>query len=138
MGVWVAPMDKSVSGYFESFRAWFDAYVTEVIYCEKRLVDEINKFVGRPDLVAILKDNNLWVIDIKTPVVEGPTWKAQCAAYRHLVIKDREKSGMISNPLSGALRINPDKAAKVIPYKYAEDDFAAFLSSLNAYRYFKP
>lgn len=137
LGVWVVPLDKSASGYFESFREWFDAYVKEVIFCEKDLVDNVNKFKGRPDIVVKLVDENLWVVDIKTPVTEGPTWKAQCAAYRHLVVKDRERSGFISNPLTGALRINPDRAAKLIPYKYTEDDFAAFLSALNAYRYFK-
>ena len=129
-------------GYFQSFKMWFDEYVTEVISIEKEYIDRRFGYVGHVDLVCILKDGRIVIIDLKTPAVESPTWKCQLAAYRAVVADDLfhnmdssleipEKNGCLS------LQLKPNgNAAKAIVYQYSDNDFAAFLSALNAYRYF--
>ena len=138
LGLPVLKIDDSIKYFYEAFKRWFDAYVKRVLYCEKTLKDDIHKFTGRPDIVVILRDDTLWVIDIKTPYLESPTWRAQCAAYRHLVELDLglKTEPVEKQPRCGALQMNPNRSTKVIPYQYHEDDFMAFLSALNAYRYF--
>ena len=44
----------------------------------------------------------------------------------------------IKKPESMSLKLDPKGgAAKAILYEYSNDDLSAFLSALNAYRYFK-
>lgn len=136
-GVPVLMVPEEVKPYFESFRAWFDDYVSKTIWIEEEFIDDAFGIVGHVDLVCILIDGRVVVVDLKTPVTEGPTWKAQLSAYRYLVNKQTdieipEKNGCMS------LKLKPNgRPAKAIPYQYSGDDFAAFMSALNAYRYFK-
>ena len=120
-------------GYFHSFVGWFDRYVNKVLMVEKRLASPLG-YTGMLDLACRLIDGRIVVVDYKTPALESPTWKAQIAAYcelAKLVYSNIEFEGM-------ALVLNKEgKPAKGIVYQYQADDFAAFLSCLNAYRFFK-
>lgn len=127
-GLWIMPMPADHQGYFDSFRNWFDTYVKKVLWVEKELKDDKYRFLGHPDILAELISNEILVIDYKTPAQEQPTWRAQLAAYCHLA----------QVPAGMALKLNANgKAARAIRYTKSNQDFAAFLSALNAFRYFK-
>ena len=135
LGLWVAPLPEEWYGYFESFKTWFDNFVDRVFFVEKRLQCDEFFFTGRLDLGVRLIDRREMVVDIKTPLQESPTWCAQLAGYEYLAIRYDDIMDGIG---SMALKLDPKGAsAKAIVYQYSDDDFAAFLSALNAFRYFK-
>ena len=130
-------------GYFISFVEWFDNYVDRVLMVEKRLTSPLG-YTGQIDLACRLTDGRCCVVDYKTPALESPTWKAQIASYCELALVELiglyiPKSEKPVLKIEGmALMLNKNgKAAKGIPYQYQADDFAAFLSALNSYRFFK-
>ena len=134
LGVWVAPLLEEYQGYYESFLGWFDNFVDTVFFVELRLVCDMYHFTGRIDLAVRLIDQKDMVIDLKTPLAESPTWKGQLAAYLHLA--NTQEGGNYDGCMS--LQLSPHgRPAKAIVYQYSDNDFAAFLSALNAYRYFK-
>lgn len=127
------PQFKDVAAFlFQSFTRWFDANVEEVIAVEERVSDNVLKYTGTADLIVRLKDGCIWLLDIKTPVREGPTWCAQCAAYWKL-----NRDIHVINRI-GSLRLSrKGNPATINEYVYKDDDFAAFTFALYAYRYFK-
>lgn len=132
-GLWIRSLAPSYQGYFESFKNWFDKYVDKVLLVEIRLSCDVYGIIGKPDLVCILIDGRYVVVDHKTPVSEKPTWKCQLAAYRYLV-----STTSLGIPECMSLILKGDGSpAKACPYQYSDDDFAAFLAALTAYRYFK-
>jgi len=138
LGLFIPRMESDRQGFFQSFKSWFDSYVLNVFYVEAEFINEVFGYLGHVDLVCELIDHRFLVVDYKTPVTEAPTWKSQLAAYKDVVdirmIKDhgRPTDGSMS------LQLNKEgKPAKAITYQYQDADFAAFLSALNAYRYFK-
>lgn len=91
-GLWYEEPRPEVAGYVRSFRDWFESSISEVCWAESKLVDEVYRFTGTPDIVVILKGDSapsLW--DIKTPepfptcgVTRSPriaTWPARPAAW---------------------------------------------------------
>ncbi len=138
-GVWVAPLPAEWQGYFESFKTWFDNFVDRVFFVERRLQCDTYHFTGKIDLGVRLIDGRNVVVDLKTPLQESPTWCAQLAAYLDLVMKSLDIDLILKT--SGidcmALKLDPrGTSAKAIVYQHSDDDFLAFLSALNAYRYF--
>lgn len=137
-GVYCIPPPLEWHGYFRSFQYWFDQYVTKVFFAEQRFYDEDLGFNGMPDLGVELMpgfDFNRVIIDLKTPATEYPTWRAQTAAYLHLANKQYGPNFFDGHM---ALRLKSDgKMAKALPYKNQVRDFTAFMSALNAWRYFK-
>ena len=122
-------------GYFESFKNWFDRYVKKVIFVELRLFHSVYHYNGKIDLGCELIDGRQMVVDFKTPASEGPTWKGQLAGYLELA-----KKNFPLDPFDGCMSLLLRKngnAAKAIVYQDSPSDFAAFLSALNSYRYFK-
>lgn len=127
---------EDVKSYFESFKNWFDTYVSEVIYTETRLnhsklflsgqFDFLGKFKGSDDLV---------LVDYKTPQSHEISWRMQTAAYRYLI---REIIGVdVERRIS--LRINKEgKAPTVKEYIYHDHDERLFLNQLEIYRFFHP
>jgi len=118
-------------GYFESFKKWFESYVVEVLLVEKRLESPLG-FFGHPDLICILINHQTAVVDYKTPAVESTIWKAQIAAYSALA----EGEGIKVDCGLALLLDSSGKPAKGIVYQRRAEDYVAFLSALNAYRYF--
>jgi hypothetical protein len=100
--------------YVQSFTRWFNQYVAVVYMIEERLKDESLGFHGRLDFFLQLVDDRRMVVDIKTPVIEGLSWKCQLS-----------------------VRLDPKGGdAKAVEYVSAPDHFQIFLSALNCYRYF--
>lgn len=132
-GLWVRNLPEDEMGYLGSFGAWFGRYVRRMIFVEKELRNPALGFHGHPDLGVELIDGRTVVVDLKTPAVESPTWRAQLAAYRHLA--NQEFDGIFESTMALQLKKN-GRPARAIPYKDQDSDFSAFLSALNAYRYF--
>lgn len=122
-----------LAGRIQSFKGWFSTTVERVVFVEREYICTCYQYVGHPDLGVVIKgDNGITVVDLKTPITEGRTWRGQLAAYRHLV-------ECCEAPVrrSGALMLNPDgKPAKLKEYQDGKEDFAAFLAALTATRYF--
>jgi hypothetical protein len=78
------------------------------------------------------QDIDIW--DLKTSKAVGKTWCAQLAGYRNLALENGyDRIGRV-----GSLRLKEDGGMPLADeYQYSDRDFAAFLSALNAYRYFK-
>ena len=133
LGLWVMHIPDECLGYVDSFRLWLPA-VADVVLVEAELIDDELGFLGHPDLIVRMKgDSGLSVCDLKTPVVLNRLWKAQLAAYRHLA--EHNGYGPIERVFS--LRLSPEgRMPKLDEYFSVNNDFAAFLSALNAYRYF--
>lgn len=132
--LWIPSVPDECRGYVDSFRSWFPV-VVEVVAAEVELVDEVLGFKGHPDLIVRIEgDEGLTVVDLKTPVSTHTTWKAQLAAYHHLA----EHNGHTLIIRNISLRLSWEgRPPQVDEYLHQERDFAAFLSALNAWRYFK-
>ena len=132
--IWTPITLEEYRGYVESFRTWFDKYVVKVFFVEQEFKDEDLGFSGRPDIGCLLRGETEGVLpDYKTSATTQRWWIGQNAAYLHLV----KKAGF---PISraGSLKLNADgRPAKFIPCNVPNEALAAFLSGLNAYRYFK-
>ena len=124
--------DPTALLFFQSFQRWFDQYVGEVIFVEKELTCPIYQFIGHLDLFATMTDGRKVIVDYKTPAVESRSWRAQLSGYRHLV--DVNYGGKF--PVMALMLNREGRAAKAITYQHSDEDFAAFLSALNAHRYF--
>lgn len=140
-------LPEDYQGYFMSFLKWFERHVETVYFTEKRFSDPALGFNGKPDLGVKLKvalfqsavkpaGYQYPVVDLKTGQVEGKTWRGQGAAYMHLTNLEETKFDCTI-----FLQLNPQGGwPKVLHYSGVDTyaaDFAAFLSALNAYRYFK-
>jgi hypothetical protein len=127
--IYVGPVDADCNGYVESFLVWFNKYVATVLAVEFELVSPFG-YVGHADLIVRLKDGRVAVVDLKTPLAGSKTWKAQIAAYKRAATE-------FSPDVAGTLQLHPEgKAPKMT---WLEDEvmaFNAFLSALNAQRYF--
>jgi hypothetical protein len=128
LGLFVPVLPDDQQGFFTSFKDWFTKYVAEVYFVEQELTDKTLGFYGHPDIGCRLVDGQKLVIDYKTPAVWQDTWKAQCAAYKHLAdIKGPVKyDGCAVNQLR-----KDGSTAKVTPIEDPDAQFSLFLSSLN-------
>ena len=131
--IWTPALAAEWQGYFKSFRGWFDEYVRSVVFVEKKFSDDTFGFTGRPDLGVVMMDGVRTIVDLKTPVQEGPTWKAQLGAYKHLA-NDHYKR-QFERALSLRLRPNGGRALASV-CEPGVDDFTAFTWALFCYRYF--
>lgn len=131
--LWVPTVPSDCDGYVISFRKWFDFMVKDVLFVEQRFYHPSYHYGGMPDLGVVLKDGARCLIDNKTPVALQKTWKAQIAGYLELV-----RANNIPMDKGGSLRLDPNgKMAKLDWYLEEALYFNAFLSALNAYRFFK-
>ena len=131
--VFVPNVEADCEGYIESFRAWKENYVEEILFVEQEFIHPIHLYVAHPDLGVLLKDGNKAVVDLKTPAILQRIWRGQCAAYLEVVrlkMRDFRKAG--------TLRLQPGGGpAKMDWYPENVADFAMFVCALNAYRYFR-
>ncbi len=137
--VWTPNIDPDVEPYFDSFVAWAEEMIEQTVFVEVELKSEDYGFYGHPDFIGVLK---LWtsravVVDWKSPILEGNTWKAQIAAYQYLA--EINTSGDLDLPVTkcGALMLNPKgKTAKFIDYSdERQQAFQVFLNALNSHRW---
>ena len=125
-------------GYFESFKAWFDRYVKEVVCVESEFISVDFNYISHIDLVCYLTDSRRVVVDYKTPAAPSKTWRLQLASYRHVFIEELRRGGADDLKVDCmSLRLMKDgKPAKAICYNENVQDFAVFLSCLNVHRFF--
>ena len=134
-GLPLVGVDLPLTGYVSSFKNWFDFAVEEVLLVEGRLEDPTLGFFGHPDLIAKIRGDRFYsVVDIKTPTTLQRVWAGQMAAYRRLA--EIRFPGQIDRAFS--LRLDgKGGVAKVKEYTDDKRDLAAFLSAVNATRYFR-
>jgi hypothetical protein len=124
---------EDIQGRVDSFLKWFETQVSEVLYCEERLVHPAFAYHGEPDLIVRLVDGKIALVDIKTPAMALKTWQIQDAGYRLLCEKNK-----IKIDLAGSLRLDPDGGTpKMTWYSDTAGDLVAFLKMLDIYRYLK-
>lgn len=136
LGLW-APVPDELRGYFESFRAWFDGYVVEVLAVEEEIRHPKLGYIGHPDLICNIRNNpssNPFgvIIDYKSPLTEALSWHCQIASY---VEAAKEKYGVRQG---GALMLRKDGG---LPKMIWIDDhnraFNAFWGALSAHNYLR-
>ena len=120
-----------IEGYLISFRDWWEFHGLQILVAEARFEDGTFGFYGHPDIIAVGPDGMIWLIDMKSPQTEQPTWKGQMAAYKHLV----EDTGDYKVGKVGTLILDKEgKSARFIKYDEQRRDFAVFLGALQAER----
>ncbi len=135
LGIW-APVPEGLQGYFDSFRAWFDKYVVEVLAVEEEIEHKSWGYIGHPDLIARIKGVRpmpaVAVVDFKTPIAATLSWHCQLAAY---VEAARQK---YKSEIGGSLQLRKDGS---LPKMIWVDDqvqaFAAFTGILSGWNYIK-
>jgi predicted RecB family nuclease len=132
--LWIQEVPVKIDGYFQSFKAWFDQAVEEVILVEAELRDEDRAFCGHPDLIARLRgDTGLSLIDYKTAKPLSKGWRLQLAGYKLLA----EKNGY---PITRVASLRPQQDGRVAKFQeYSRTlayDFNIFLAELAVWRFF--
>jgi hypothetical protein len=128
-----AAVPPELSGYFQSFKSWFDQYVVEVLAVEEEVVHPRLGYMGHVDLIAtvagIRPKQTVAVIDYKSPVVASRSWSCQLSAYLEA---SREKYGA---EVAGALMLRKDgglpKMIWVDDHSQAFNAFCGILSGTN-------
>jgi hypothetical protein len=135
-GAWIP--DGSIKdehlGYINSFKIWAEDNVKKYIVIEKRFEDDQRKFTGQVDFVVLDKQNERYLVDIKTSAKENPTYPLQMAAYDHLLCRHDIYA-------AGAILVYLDKdgnAPKVnnIPLDELKESFKIFDCALTCWHHF--
>ena len=134
LGLFVDQVDADCKNYFDVFVKWFDEMVVDVFCTEKRVNSEKLRLSGAFDLVALLKgDDELSLIDIKTPANPATSWQLQTAAYKILA---KEADIHVARRICLMLPKTSDHPT-VIEYREHDRDEKLFLNALELYRFFK-
>ncbi len=133
LGLW-SPVPEELSGYFQSFKAWFDKYVVEVLAVEEEVRHPKLGYVGHVDFIGLLAGlfpkPVIAVVDWKTPFPESRSWHCQTQAY---VEATKEKYG---TEIGGALRLRKDGSLPVMGWvDNPTQAFNAFCGALSAWNY---
>jgi len=121
-------------GYFKSFLDWSNRAAPEFHAIEIELTDTNLGYMGHPDaIIKMSVDNELTVIDYKTPATISKTWLPQIAAYAHLARVNGfdVRKGFV-------IRLRKDGGEAIATQVDIDGEpWAAFMNALGAYRYFK-
>jgi len=131
LGGYVGRLPGMYAGYYESFCTWHANNVKATVFCEHRITCEKFGFTGQMDFVFLLNSNEFALVDVKTPIALGKSWKCQLAAYEYLLgTKDFEVDSIMS------LRLKMSGGAALGERYDGErvSSFNVFLSALNAHR----
>lgn len=134
-GAWIpdSMIDENLQGYVKSFKHWADAYVTDFVVIEKRYTDSILGYTGQLDFVILDKDQNLFLIDLKTSAKPQKTYPVQMAAYDNLL----KESDM---HVKGAMLVYLNKTGE-FPAVHVMDNFIkefhVFKCALQCWKFFK-
>lgn len=127
---------EEVKPFFESFKFWYDEFVSETVLCEERVSHPELFITGQFDLLCTLKgSDDLVLVDYKTPRAHEISWRLQMAAYRFLI---REILGIqVKRRIS--LRLSHEgKPPAIVEYLNHEHDERLYLNQLEIYRCFYP
>lgn len=130
------PTPPHLTGYFDSFRRWFDSFVVEVLAVEAELTNPAWGYIGHADIIARLKGVRpspvVGVIDYKTPFSESRSWHCQTQAY---VEAARNKYGA---EIGGALRLRKDGSLPIMTWvENPTQAFNAFVGILSGWNFLK-
>ena len=134
-GLYMLQLAPDHQPYFDSARRWIDLAVDKVILVEERLEDPEMGYCGKPDLVCKIKGSASYVLpDFKTAQAKYKWWEIQGAAYRHLVITNKE----IWVLSSMSVRAKKDGSGCLIDEHSGNRvaDFNIFTGLLNAHKFF--
>jgi hypothetical protein len=135
LGLFVADVDDDCKNYFEAFKKWFDNTVVDVLCVERRLNLPTLKLSGAVDMVVLLKgDDELSLIDIKTPQSASISWQLQTAAYQLLA---KEVADIHASRRICLMLPKYSDAAKVVEYENHDRDQDLYLKALELYRFFR-
>ena len=135
---YLGAIQDDAKGYIKSFDRWFDKIVGEVLLVEERLFDDANGYCGQIDLLVQTKQGEIWLVDLKSPVILSKSWKVQIAAYGRLCDLWSVKNN-VNIDRCGSLRLRKDGGIPAMDWYEgsALQDFNIFLSALNCFRFFK-
>ena len=139
--LWVPPalITPEIEGYWNSYLIFKREMIEETIFVEKELICTCFGYIGHLDWGGILRgEKGLTVIDWKSPVTEGKTWRSQVAAYWHLVEAHMNPPLELPIERCGALMLSPTGGTPSFR-EYTEfhaDYFNNFLLALGACRAF--
>lgn len=124
-------MDQSLSGYFASFKSFWELYEKSVVVLQEERIDDSQLMVtGEPDLV-VLHENKLTLIDWKATSSTGKHWQIQAEGYSYLLRMVKDLT------IHKILFVRLDKGggqAEVI--EYHPDWEVAFLPAYRLYKMF--
>ncbi len=140
--IFLAEVDEDCQGYVDSFIQWYDDNVVKLLYSEERIYDDATMTTGRFDLVAQLRNNDqpfmldndeITLIDIKTPMAISRAWGIQLSSYSYLI----EKNMNVKIDRRIVVKLSKDgKKAKEVEYEDHEKDRNLFFSALHLYHHF--
>lgn len=132
-GSWI-PCPAEWQGYVDSFIKWFNLMVINIHLIEQRFTYETYGYTGQPDFIVTLKgDDRPTVVDNKTSASFKHIWAGQMAGYLHLV----RKIAKLNAWRCITLRLSQDGNMPLVDsYSENKRDLQAFLSAVNAHRYF--
>ena len=86
------------SGLVIAFLDWYKDLITEhkveVVALELPVLNEVDGYAGTIDIVLKI-DQEIWIVDIKTSNYVQTTHKLQLSAYRHCLLTEDVKLGII-------------------------------------------
>ena len=132
----IEDVEEEVMPFFQSFKKWFDDYVTNVFTCETRIWGDEILLTGQFDLLCKIKgSDDLVLVDYKTPAIHDISWRLQTAAYTMLL---RRYCGInVSRRIT--LRLSKEGKSPIISeYLDHEHDERLYLNQLEIYRCFNP
>lgn len=127
-------VDEDCKPYFDSFVDWYSSCMSNPLFVEERFNCPDYNISGQVDIIGTINgDNELSIIDIKTPQSVSPTWALQTAAYQFIVNKETQLG--IKRRMCLML-CKFGKKAKIIEYdNYAEDE-RLYFNLLELYKHF--
>lgn len=120
--------EEPIKGYCKSFDSWFLELEKHSYAIPKRLFCDTLMLTGECDFIYT-KDAITTLVDFKTPLNEGKTWRLQGSAYSYLL----KKSGLDVQRIEF---VKLDKLGKKPTVYTYEEDFPMFLKCLDVYREF--
>lgn len=133
-GDWIPEgmIDEELRGYVKSFRKWADQEVEKFVIIEQRYSCDVLEYSGQLDYVVLNKNDELWLVDLKTSATHQKTHIIQMAAYKHLLTKQDIK-------IKGAILVYLDKSGgepSIERYEHLGKEMVVFVSALTCHEYF--
>lgn len=133
-GGWIpeSMIDEQLAGYVKSFQKWQEAQVKEFLIVEKRYTNTELGYSGQVDMVIKAKDDQIYLVDLKTSSKAQKTYPVQMAAYDLLL----HEQGINTH---GAMLVYLDKEGDFPDIDLIENlnnELWVFMSALDCWYYF--
>ena len=130
-GLTVPELNGEAQGYIQSFQKWIDYVKPEIIAVEPEVKNDKFGYIGHPDLIY-KKNEQVYLLDIKTGQTPSWTWTIQLAAYYYCDLP--------SSPISAVEILSPHPLGDIPRvFRYSRDSinkaYSIFINMLNVYRY---